>query len=168
MQRKRIGVVAVRRGDIRFDRVRHRVHTGMRDQLLGHGLRELGIDDRHVGRDLEVRDRVFDALLIVGDDGERRDFRRRARRRGNRAEFRLAFSASGMPNTLHISSNVMSGYSYLIHIAFAASMGEPPPIATIQSGLEIEHRLRALHDRLDGRIGSMPSNSLTSMPASFR
>lgn len=28
----------------------------------------------------------------------------------------------------------MSGYSYLIHIAFAASIGEPSPIATIQSG----------------------------------
>ena len=31
-------------------------------------------------------------------------------------------------------SNVVSGYSYLIHIALAASIGEPPPIATIQSG----------------------------------
>ena len=42
--------------------------------------------------------------------------------------------SSGMPNTLHISSKVQSGYSYLIHIALAASMGEPPPMATIQSG----------------------------------
>ena len=40
----------------------------------------------------------------------------------------------GMPNTLHISGKVISGYSYLIHMALAASMGEPPPMATIQSG----------------------------------
>ncbi len=31
-------------------------------------------------------------------------------------------------------SNVTSGYSYLIHMALVASMGDPPPIATIQSG----------------------------------
>ena len=44
------------------------------------------------------------------------------------------FLSLGIPNTLHISSKVHSGYSYLIHIALAASIGEPPPIATIQSG----------------------------------
>ena len=40
----------------------------------------------------------------------------------------------GSPKTLHMSWNVVSGYSYLIHIAFAASIGDPPPIAIIQSG----------------------------------
>ena len=47
----------------------------------------------------------------------------------------------GRPKTLHISSKVTSGYSYLIHIAFAASMGEPPPIAMIQSGWNFDHLL---------------------------
>ncbi len=61
--------------------------------------------------------------------------------------------SGGMPNTLHISSNVMSGYSYLIHMALAASMGEPPPIATIQSGWNFSHCVGTLHDRLHGRVG---------------
>ena len=50
------------------------------------------------------------------------------------AQKRAFLRSSGKPKTLHISSNVMSGYSYLIHMAFAASMVDPPPIATIQSG----------------------------------
>ena len=34
----------------------------------------------------------------------------------------------------HIYSKVISGCSYLTHIAFAPSIAEPPPIAIIQSG----------------------------------
>ena len=50
------------------------------------------------------------------------------------AQNRAFFRSWGMPKTLHISGKVISGYSYLIHMALAASMGEPPPMATIQSG----------------------------------
>ena len=50
------------------------------------------------------------------------------------AQKRALRRSSGMPNTLHMSSKVHSGYSYLIHMALAASMGLPPPMATIQSG----------------------------------
>ena len=78
------------------------------------------------------------------------------------------FLSSGMPNTLHISSNVHSGYSYLIHIALAASIGEPPPIATIQSGSNLSiasaPRITVSTEGSD----SIPSKSSTSMPASLR
>ena len=74
----------------------------------------------------------------------------------------------GNPNTLHISSNVVSGYSYLIHIAFAASIGEPPPMATIQSGsnscMTFAPRITVSTDG----SGSIPSKSFTSIPASSR
>ena len=76
------------------------------------------------------------------------------------------FLSCGMPNTLHISSNVMSGYSYLIHIAFAASMGEPPPMATIQSGSKSSIACAPFMTVSTEGSGSMPSKSLTSMPAS--
>ena len=74
----------------------------------------------------------------------------------------------GMPNTLHISSKVMSGYSYLIHIAFAASMGEPPPMATIQSGSNLSMASAPRMTVSTEGSASMPSKSSTSMPASFR
>lgn len=73
-----------------------------------------------------------------------------------------------MPNTLHISSNVMSGYSYLIHIAFAASMGEPPPMAIIQSGPKSSIACAPFMTVSTEGSDSIPSKSLTSIPASFR
>ena len=78
------------------------------------------------------------------------------------------FLSVGIPNTLHISSKVQSGYSYLIHIAFAASIGEPPPIATIQSGpnssISLAPRITVSTEGSD----SIPSKSLTSIPASSK
>ena len=78
------------------------------------------------------------------------------------------FLRVGIPNTLHISSKVQSGYSYLIHIAFAASMGEPPPIATIQSGPKSCISFAPFMTVSTEGSDSMPSNSFTSIPASCR
>ena len=78
------------------------------------------------------------------------------------------FLSLGSPNTLHISSKVVSGYSYLIHIAFAASMGEPPPIATIQSGSNLSIASAPRMTVSTEGSDSMPSNTSTSMPASLR
>ena len=78
VQSQRIGEVAVRGGDIRLDGVGHRVHASVGDQLLGHSLGQIRIDDRHVRRDFKIGDRVLDALGIIRDDGERRHFGRRA------------------------------------------------------------------------------------------
>ena len=76
--------------------------------------------------------------------------------------------SSGIPNTTHISSNVISGYSYLIHIAFAASIGEPPPIATIQSGWNFSIASAPRITVSTEGSGSIPSKSSTSIPASLR
>ena len=74
----------------------------------------------------------------------------------------------GSPNTLHMSSKVVSGYSYLIHMALAASMGEPPPMATIQSGWNACIAAAPFITVSTDGSGSMPSITLTSMPASCR
>ena len=58
--------------------------------------------------------------------------------------------------------------SYLIHIAFAASMGEPPQIATIQSGWNFSIAAAPFMTVSTDGSGSMPSNSSTSIPASFK
>ena len=76
--------------------------------------------------------------------------------------------SAGIPNTLHISSKVISGYSYLIHIAFAASIGEPPPMATIQSGSNSCITAAPFITVSTDGSGSMPSKSFTSIPASFK
>ena len=84
------------------------------------------------------------------------------------AQKRALRRSVGMPNTLHMSSKVHSGYSYLIHMAFAASIGEPPPMAMIQSGWNLSMASAPFMTVSTDGSGSMPSNSSTSMPASFR
>ena len=74
----------------------------------------------------------------------------------------------GRPKTLHMSSKVVSGYSYLIHMALAASMGLPPPMATIQSGPNSCMKAAPFMTVSTEGSDSMPSKILTSMPASSR
>ena len=63
-------------------------------------------------------------------------------------EMRLRMSMKRMAR----SSNFTSGCSYSSHMILAASMGEPPPRATITSGLKAGHSSRPLAPR-DGRVG---------------
>ena len=152
VDRKRIGEVAVRRRNISFDRVRHRVHTGMRDELLGHRLGKVGIDDGDVGRDLKVRNGILDALLIVGDDGKRRDFRRGTRSRRDGAELCLLAKLGNAEDLAHILERDVGIFVLDPHCLRSvdgrtAAHGDDPV------GLELLHRSGAAHDGLDGRIG---------------
>ena len=62
----------------------------------------------------------------------------------------------------------MSGFSYLTHMALAASIGDPPPMATIQSGSNAAMAAApAFTVSTEGSL-SMPSKSSISKPASFK
>ena len=74
MDGKRIGVIAIGCGNIRFDCMSESVHTGVSDQFLRHRLCQIRIDDGDIRCDLEVSDRILDALLVIGDDRESGDF----------------------------------------------------------------------------------------------
>ena len=73
-----VGVGGAGGGDVSLDGVGQGVHAGVRAELGGHGVGELGVNDGDVGRDLEVGDRELDALGVVGDDREGRDLGGRA------------------------------------------------------------------------------------------
>ena len=149
---KRIGIIAVRRRNVRLNRVRDRVHARVRHQFLRHSFGEVGIDDRHVGRDLEIRDGVFDTVLIVGDNGERRDFGRRARGRGDRAEMRLR-SQLGQPEHLaHVLKRRIRIFIFDPH-GFRRVDGRASAHGNDPIGLEFLHRRRALHHGFHRRIG---------------
>ena len=60
--RQRVGEIAVGGGNIRLDRMGHSIHTGVRNQLLRHGLGKVRVNDGDIRGDLEVSDRVLDAL----------------------------------------------------------------------------------------------------------
>ncbi|MPN02492.1 hypothetical protein SDC9_149708 [bioreactor metagenome] len=148
VQRERVGVVAVQRRDISLDRVGHRVHAGVRRQLLRHRLGKFGVYYRHVGRDVEIRQRVLDALRVVGDDGEGRNLRRRSRRRGDGAELRLLAQrreiegdAEGLKGRVGV---FIEGPHRLRRVDRRTAADGDDPV-----GLELAHHSRAPHDRLD-------------------
>ena len=151
MDGQRIGVVAVCGGDIGLDRVGHRIHTGVRDELLGHCLSQLGVDDGNVRGDLEVGDRVFDALLIIRDDGECSDLGGRAGGRGDGAEMRLLAQLGDAEHLAHILKGAVRIFVLDPHClgsvdGRAAADGDDP------IRLIVDHDLRAAHHGVNGGI----------------
>ena len=74
MESQRISIVGVSGRNISLDSVGDSIHTGMGNEFLGHSLGEVGVNDSYVGSNLEVGNRIFDTLCIVGDDGESGNF----------------------------------------------------------------------------------------------
>ena len=74
MQRKRIGKIAIRSGNICLDRMCHCIHSGMRYQFLWHCLCQIRIYDCNIWCNLKIRNRILDSLLIICNDGKRSNF----------------------------------------------------------------------------------------------
>ena len=68
VDRQWIGVIAVRGRNIGLDCMGHSVHTGVCNQLLRHGSSQFRINDCHIRSNLEISDRILDAILIIGND----------------------------------------------------------------------------------------------------
>ena len=155
VQRERIGVIAVRGRDIGLDGVRHGIHTGMCDKFFRHGFRQIGIYDRNVGRDLEIGDRIFDPLLIIGDDGEGGHLGSGTGGRGDRAEMRFCTELRQTEHFAHILEGNIGVFVLDPHglggiDGGAAAHGYDPV------GLELLHFRSAAHHGFDRRIGFNP------------
>ena len=147
-----VGVHGTGSGDIGLDGMGQSVHTGVSAQLGRHGVGELGVDDGDIRGDVEVGQRVLDALGVVSDDGERGDLGSGTGGRGDGAEVSLLTELGegerddglleGLLGILVEQPHSLSGID-----GRAAANGDNPV------GLELAHGLGALHDRLDGRVG---------------
>ena len=149
---QRVGVVAVRGGNISLHSVSHGVHTGVGNQLFGHGLSQIGVNDGHVRGDLEVRDGVLDALLVVGNDGESGHLGGSARGGGNSTEVCLAAQRRDAEHLAHLLKGdlgvlVLDPHGLGCIDGRAAAHGDDPV------GLKLQHGLGTAHDGLHGRIG---------------
>ncbi len=152
-QRVRIG--AVGRGNIGFDGVGHGVHTGVGRQLLGHGMHQVRVHDGDVRRNFKIGDGVFDAFLVIGDDGERRDFRGGAAGGRDGAEVRFRTQFGQAEHLAHIRKGgfrifVFDPHGFGCVDGAAAAHGHDPV------GLEFLHDGRAVHDGFHGRIAFNP------------
>jgi len=128
------------------------VHAGMRAELGGHGVGELGVDDGDVGRNLEVSDRELDALLVVGDDREGRDLGRGARGRGDGAEVGLLAQLGQTEDLAHVLEGAL-GILVLDPHGLGCVDGRAATDGDNPVGAKLAHELSALHDGLDGGIG---------------
>ena len=149
---QRVGVVAVGGGNISLDGVSHCIHTGVGDQLLGHGLGQIGIDDGDIGGDLKVSDGVLDALLIIGDDGEGGHLSGGAGGGRDGAEVGLAAERRNAEHLAHLLKGdlrvlVLDPHGLCGINGGAAAHGNDPV------GLKLQHGLGTAHDGLHGRIG---------------
>ena len=152
MQSVSVGEHGSTSGNVSLHAVGQSVHAGVSAQLGGHGVGELGVNDGDIRGDVEVGQRVLDALGVVGDDGEGSDLGSGTGGGGNGAEVslltqlgeaeRLDDVIEGLLGILIEDPHGLSGID-----GRAAADGDNPV------GLELAHGLGALHDRLDGRIG---------------
>ena len=152
MQGQRIGKVAVRGGNVCLNGVGHGIHTGMGNQLFGHGVGQFRVDDGHIGGDLKVGDGILDALVIVGDDGERRHFRSRAGRGGDSAEMSFAAQRRDAEYLAHILKGDVRVFVFDPH-RFGSVDGGTAADGDDPVGLEFLHGGRALHDGFHRRVG---------------
>ena len=148
---QRVGISAVGGGNISLDGVGHGVHTGVGHQLLGHGFGQVGVHDGHVGGDLKVRDGIFDALLVIGDDREGRHLGSGAGGGGNGAEMGFLAEFRQAENLAHILEGDVRVFVFDPHglsrvDGGAAAHGDDPV------GLELLHGLGALHNGFNGGV----------------
>ncbi len=152
MESQRIGVIAMSGGNISFDRVGHGVHTGMSNQLLRHGLSQIGINDGNIRRNLEVSDGILDALGIVGDDGECSDLGSSTGCRRNSTEMGLLAELGQTKYLAHILKGDLG-----IFILNPHGLGSIDRRATTHGNdpvrLELLHGLCTLHNGFYRGIG---------------
>ena len=86
---KRVGIIISGGGNIRFNCMGQRVHAGVRYKLLRHCLCKLGVNYCNIRCYIKVRQRVLNALWVIGNYRESGNLRSSSRGWGNSAEFSL-------------------------------------------------------------------------------
>ncbi len=75
MNGKCVRVIAVCCGHIGFHGMCHGVHTGMCNQLLRHGFRQVRVHNGNIRCNFKIRNRVFDSFFVIRDNGKSRYLR---------------------------------------------------------------------------------------------
>jgi len=86
---KPVGIIGSHYRCISLKRVRDRIYAGGGGESARRGHVEIGIDYRHVGKQLVVCKWVLNAGVLIGDNGKGSDLRACAGRRGNCDEISL-------------------------------------------------------------------------------
>ena len=75
MNRQSVCIIRCHDRNIRLDRMRQHVHTGVCRNALRHGQNKLRIDNGYIWRQLVIRQRILDiSIFLIRNDGERSHF----------------------------------------------------------------------------------------------
>ena len=138
----------------------HSVVAGVGGKSLGYAHHQLGIAYRHVGKKLVIGERVLHAALFVGDNGERRDLRARARGGRDSDEVRLLAHLRELVNAL---AYIHKAHGEVGEVDFGMLVQHPHNLARVERtaaaerddsvGIEAAHGFRALLRRAERRVG---------------
>ncbi len=144
MQRKRVCIVAVCSRYVSFDRMGHSVHTCVCDEFLRHGFGKVRIYDRNVWCDFKISDRIFNPLLIIGNNRKCSYFGCGAGRRRNRTKMCFLAQAWDTEYFAHIFKGNIRIFVFdphsLCSIDRRAAAHSDNPVR-----LKLCHRFRAFH-----------------------
>ena len=152
---QRIGEITVGSGYVGFHGVGESVHARMGYQLLGHAMGQFRIHNGNIRGNFKVRNGVFDALFIVGNDGEGSYFRSRPRGRGN--GYKVGFSAQ-FGQAEHLSHFFKGDFRIFVldpH-GLGCINGRTAADGHNPVRLEFFHNLGTFQYRFHGRIGFYP------------
>ena len=113
---------------------------------------KLRVNDCDIGSYFEVSDRIFNAFLVVGNDGESGNFGCSAGSRGDCAEVRLATELRDAEYLAHISEGQLRIFIFDPHSLCSINRGTAAD-CNDPVGLELFHCFRAAHYGFNGRIG---------------
>ena len=122
---------------------------------------QIGIDNRHIGQQLVIGKRIFNARLFVGNYGERRNLRTRTRRSGNCDKVSLFSHLGESVNSL---SYIHETHRHIVEVYFGVFVHNPHNLRRIHCtaaaerdndvGLERRHLFCAFDSARKRRVGS--------------
>ena len=158
--RQAVGIIRGHHGGVGFQRVGHGIDAAGGGEAFRRGHMEISIDDRHVGQQLIVSQRILDSALFIGNDGEGRHLTAGTGGGGNSNEISfLAHPREG----IYPLADIHEAHRHILEIHFRMLIQDPHDFACIHGasaaqgddhvGLEQAHLLRASLGARQGGIG---------------
>ena len=151
LQSQRIGERAVQGGNISLDGMSQSIHTGVGNLFYRKSHNQIRINDGNIRSDVEVSQRIFDAALIISDNGESSYFGSSTGSRGDGSE---SCFLSQLRET--------EGSDEILEFRIRILMESPHSLGCIDGGtsahchdpvrLELLHHFCASHDSLNRGI----------------
>ena len=159
--RKTVGIIGSHNRSVCFQRVGNGVDTGSGGKSSRRAHMEIGVDYSHIGQQLIVCERIFDSAVLIGDDGDRSNFRTRAG--GSRDSDEVRFF-SHLREGVNSLTDIDESHRHIHEVCFGVFVKNPHYFARVHCraaaesddriGFERTHEFRARLCAGESGIGS--------------